>query len=118
MFELIWNPNTGRFKPVALHGFSFNDGGGSASGLVMDAAGNLYGTTVAGGTAPNAERVVFKLTPGPKNVWPETVLYSFNGDADGGAPYGTLISDTAGNLYGTGIRGGDFHNGVVFEVIP
>ena len=90
----------------------------SASGLVMDAVGNLYGTTVFGGADPGLEGVVFKLTPGPKNQWSETVLHSFSGGVDGGAPYGTIVSDSAGNLYGTGIHGGEHGHGVVFEVVP
>ena len=85
----------------------------------MDAAGNLYGATVFGGTAgPSPDGVVFKLTPGPKNKWTETVLYSFSGGVDGGGLYGTIISDAAGNLYGVGIDGGANGAGVVFEVTP
>ena len=94
------------------------DGAGPASGLVMDAAGNLYGTTTFGGADPGLDGVVFKLTPGLNNQWTETVLHSFSGGADGGAPYGTIVSDSAGNLYGTGIDGGTHGHGVVFEVTP
>jgi uncharacterized repeat protein (TIGR03803 family) len=119
VYELIWNPTYGRYKPVALHGFTFTDGAGPASGLVIDAAGNLYGTTVFGGNAdPNPDGVVFKLTPGPDNKWTETVLYNFSGGVDGGGLYGTIVSDAAGNLYGTGIDGGAHGHGVVFEVVP
>jgi uncharacterized repeat protein (TIGR03803 family) len=119
VYGLLVNPKTGRFKPAALHGFTYAEGSGPASGLVMDAAGNLYGATVFGGTAgPNPDGVVFKLTPGPKNKWTETVLYSFSGGADGGGLYGTIISDAAGNLYGVGIDGGAYGAGVVFEVTP
>jgi uncharacterized repeat protein (TIGR03803 family) len=119
VYELIWNPQVGRYHPVALHGFSFGDGSTPSSGLVMDAAGNLYGATVFGGTAtPNQDGVVFKLTPGLNNKWTETVLYNFSGGSDGGGLYGTIVSDAAGNLYGTGIDGGAHRHGVVYEVIP
>jgi len=109
----------GGYKPIALHGFAFTDGAGPASGLVMDAAGNLYGATTFGGNAdPNPDGVVFKLTPGLNNSWTETVLHNFSGGADGGGLYGTIISDSAGNLYGTGIDGGAHDHGVVYEVVP
>jgi len=62
--------------------------------------------TVGGTASPNPDGVVFKLTPGLNNKWTETVLYNFSGGTDGGELYGTLVSDAAGNLYGTGIRGG------------
>jgi uncharacterized repeat protein (TIGR03803 family) len=118
VYELMWIPNLLRYKTLALHSFNLTDGSGPASGLVMDAAGNLYGATTVGGNAnPNPDGVVFKLTPGLKNRWTETVLYNFSGGADGGELYGTLVSDAAGNLYGTGIRGGAHGRGVVFEIV-
>lgn len=96
-----------------------SDGDYPAAGLVMDKAGNLYGTTVEGGSSGNG--TVFKLDTTNK----ETVLYSFTGKADGGNPYGGLIMDRAGNLYGTTSRGGDLscgnHRigcGVVFKLTP
>jgi uncharacterized repeat protein (TIGR03803 family) len=46
------------------------------------------------------------------------VLYNFSGGADGGGLYGTIVSDAAGNLYGTGIDGGAHGHGVVYEVVP
>lgn len=118
VFGLIRIPITGHYKALALHGFNFTDGAAPDSGLVMDAAGNLYGTTTVGGTAPNPDGVVFKLTPGLKDKWTETVLYNFSGGADGGELHGTLVSDAAGNLYGTGIRGGAHRRGVVFKIVP
>jgi uncharacterized repeat protein (TIGR03803 family) len=76
------------------------DGNGPYSGLVFDAAGNLYGTTRNGGAA-NAG-VVYKLD----RTGHETVLYSFTGGQDGADPYAGVILDSAGNLYGTTIAGG------------
>jgi uncharacterized repeat protein (TIGR03803 family) len=74
-------------------------------GLLMDKAGDLYGTTLGGGDSSCATQgnvycgTVFKLAKNKKL----TPLYSFTGGADGGAPSGTLLMDNAGNLYGTAI---------------
>lgn len=94
------------------------DGGGPAYGnLVFDRVGNLYGTTTGGGSGGGG--VVFKLAPSG-GAWTESVLYSFSsacGD-EGCDPYGTLIFDAAGNLYGTTGQGGAQNSGVVFELSP
>jgi uncharacterized repeat protein (TIGR03803 family) len=86
---------------VVLHSFDGADGAYPYyAGLVRDAAGNLYGTTHYGGA--HGWGVVFKLSP----TGAETVLYSFTGGADGGAPHAGLVRDAAGNLYGTTPLGG------------
>ncbi len=72
------------------------------AGLIFDDAGNLYGTTGAGGTYGYG--TVFELTPAAGGGWTEQVLHNFN-DADGGKPQAGLILDAAGNLYGTTVRG-------------
>jgi uncharacterized repeat protein (TIGR03803 family) len=97
-----------------LHGFSGPDGANPGAGLVMDPAGNLYGTTVFGGAGYSG--TIFKLTPGLKNKWTHTLLYSFTGGADGGQIYSGVVLDSAGNLYGTAAGGGN--GGVVYEVTP
>jgi uncharacterized repeat protein (TIGR03803 family) len=86
-----------------LHRFSggAGDGFNPVSGLTRDAAGNFYGATYSGGTADYG--VIYKITPGGK----ETVLYSFEDEADGGFPLSGPILDAAGNLYGTTTNGGD-----------
>ena len=99
-----------------LHSFSGPDGHSPGAGLVMDPAGNLYGTTVFGGSDPGYAGTVFKLTPGAKNKWTHTLLYSFTGGADGGQIYSGVVLDNAGNLYGTAAGGGN--GGVVYEVTP
>ena len=85
------------------------------SGLVRDRDGNLYGTTIAGGNLSDCGGagcgVVFKVDPNGH----ETVLYSFTGP-DGANPYGNLLRDGAGNLYGTTNTGGASNAGVVFKV--
>lgn len=103
VFELT---TAGKF--ILLHTFAGGtDGASPYAALLMDAAGNLYGTTSAGGGASgcfgNGCGTVFKIDP--KGT--ETVLYSFQGKADGGLPYSTLIMDKAGNFYGTTFVGGD-----------
>jgi uncharacterized repeat protein (TIGR03803 family) len=88
-------------------------------GLVMDAAGSLYGTTSAGGGGTgNGCGLVFKLSyNGTK--WVETVLYRFPGSGIKGCqPVAALALDSAGNLYGTTELGGANNDGTVFEVTP
>ncbi|HEY6251800.1 MAG TPA: choice-of-anchor tandem repeat GloVer-containing protein, partial [Candidatus Angelobacter sp.] len=101
---------------TVLHMFSGGDGAFPAGGLVMDAAGNLYGTTVNGGGAGLCRNfgcgTVFKLDPSG-NL---TVLHSFIGSSDGANPTAGLIMDAAGNLYGTAGFGGDFGPGAVFKL--
>lgn len=100
-------------KETILHAFDSVDGDNPFGGLVRDNAGNLYGTTDGGG--PTFAGEVFKLDPAG-NL---TVLYGFcsqSGCADGYAPFGTLIRDSAGNLYGTTVAGGDTFNGTVYKL--
>ena len=89
-----------------------NDGNYPYAGLVIDKKGNLYGTTVYGGTDGNG--VVFELAPNGI----ETVLHSFTGGNDGANPYCDLIRDKAGNLYCTASEGGAGGAGVVFQLTP
>jgi uncharacterized repeat protein (TIGR03803 family) len=107
-------------KETVLHTFTGADGANPKVGLIMDSAGNLYGTAPNGGTgAPgvcNLEYsgcgVVYRVD----TAGAETVLYSFTGGADGGGPAAALIRDSEGNLYGTAMSGGAFGSGVVFEL--
>ena len=83
-----------------------SDGGDPTAGLIADAAGNLYGTTLEGGTTGSCNRpygcgTVFQLTPSGTL----TVLHSFTG-SDGASPEAGLLADAAGNLYGTTHSGG------------
>jgi len=79
------------------------DGEYTDTDLVIDSAGNLYGTSVLGGDFGGG--TVFQLTPSG-NSWIHTVLYSFSGGADGGEPYKGVTLDAEGNLYGTAVTGG------------
>jgi uncharacterized repeat protein (TIGR03803 family) len=88
------------------------DGGLPYSGVIRDLAGNLYGTTSAGGTA--GAGVVYKLD----TTGLETVLHSFTGKADGAGPEAGVIRDPAGNLYGTTEYGGRSSSGVIYKIKP
>jgi uncharacterized repeat protein (TIGR03803 family) len=94
---------------------SWSNGKGPWSGVVLDAAGNIYGTTLGGS---NKKGSVFELVrPTGTGSYREDVLWNFDG-ADGTAPTGRLILDIAGNLYGTTLLGGPSDAGVVFELTP
>ena len=100
-----------------LHDFNGSDGSASQSGLIFDAAGNLYGTTGTGGT--DTVGTVFELSPMANGDWSETVLHNFHGNSpDGWNPHAGLIFDAAGNLYGTTSGGGTYGRGTVFELSP
>ena len=89
------------------------DGGSPFAGLVIDAAGNLYGTT--GGGGPFGEGTVFKLTPGASG-WRFNRLYSFSGP-NGSEPDSTLVLGADGTLFGTTFFGG-MGDGVLFGLSP
>ncbi len=93
------------------------DGSNPQGELIFDGAGNLYATTKNGG-GPNDAGTVFELTPAGGGTWTEKVLYSFSGGADGSDPFGGLIFDAAGNLYGTTYQGGSSRVGTAFELTP
>ena len=111
-----------------LHVFSGGwDGGQPTSTPIFDAAGNLYATTTIGGNrtacAGRGCGVVFRLTPAATGFWKETVLYAFNGGADGSIPNPSLVFDSAGDLYGTTSGGISTPTcpagcGVVFKLSP
>ena len=92
------------------------DGESPACPLVFDAAGNLYGTTFAGGAYGYGN--VFKLTPNGDGTWTQHVLHQFTGGRDGSSPVAGVIFDAAGNLYSTTYRGGAYGYGVVFKLTP
>ncbi|MGA2370464.1 MAG: choice-of-anchor tandem repeat GloVer-containing protein [Candidatus Korobacteraceae bacterium] len=106
-------PSGNGWTESIIHNFvAGTDGQLPAGGLIFDRAGNLYGTTVNGGTA--GKGIIYQLTPSGSG-WTETILHTFLG-SDGAVPYDTLISDQEGNLYGTTIAGGATNGGTVFEL--
>jgi uncharacterized repeat protein (TIGR03803 family) len=140
VFEV--SPTGQETRLYAFAGEKNNDGAEPVGGLLRDAQGNLYGTTLEGGTVDlgtvfklalgGTETVlysfmgggsgcqgygcgtVFKMTPDGT----ETVLYRFTGGVDGGYPLAPLVFDGQGNLYGTTMSGGVYDGGTVFELTP
>ncbi|HEX8814379.1 MAG TPA: choice-of-anchor tandem repeat GloVer-containing protein [Terriglobales bacterium] len=158
----------GTWTEKVLHSFNFSNGAGSETGLILDANGNLYGTTTRGGYQANGVGVAFELSPKPSGGWTEIVLHSFPGTdgyllspltfdnagvlygtinghlgtaygavfklvpngngtwkedilhafdhSDGSGPIGTLLLDSAGDIYGTAFSGGPGAQGVAFEI--
>jgi len=106
-----------------------SDGGVPYSRLVLDSAGNLYGTTFEGGNlaacvgSASGCGVVFELSPTSSGKWKETVLYAFQSGGDGAFPEAGVIFDDKGNLYGTTAAGGVSPTcgtgcGTAFELSP
>jgi uncharacterized repeat protein (TIGR03803 family) len=114
VFELT--PSGKGFLQDVLYTFTGgNDGALPSSGVISDAASNLYGTAGSGGAFGFG--TVFELTgSGPSRS--EQTLYSFQDGSDGGTPSGGLIFDALGNLYGTTGSGGAFGGGTVFKLTP
>jgi len=114
VFELVYS--SGTYSEKVLHSFTNSGGdGANPAGLVMDASGNLYGTTTFGGTSLYG--TVFELV-NSSGTYSEKVLYSFtNSGGDGGYPYAGLLRDLVGNLYGTTQIGGTNDAGTVFELV-
>jgi uncharacterized repeat protein (TIGR03803 family) len=102
---------------TVLHTFTGGkDGGYPYAGLVMDSAGNLYGTTFGGGRGfgDNGQGVVFEVDA----AGTETVLHTFSGSTGGRRPVAGLIRGSKGVLYGAAQSGGSEGNGVIFELVP
>ncbi len=109
----VFHNSTGWHEQVLYSFTGLTDGGSPFAGVILDAAGNLYGTTELGGD--NARGTIYQLTHGP-NGWTEKVLHSFGPAAR--FPFGGLVFDTAGNLYGTTRGGGTATAGTVFRLSP
>lgn len=114
----------GRWIHKIIYQFKGADGGYPQPGPIFDDAGNLYGAATVGGShfclytqQSNTCGIVFELTPTAQGEWTEKILYDFAGGMDGANPTTGVISDTAGNLYGTTILGGLGH-GTVFRLQP
>src|SRR5258708_453351 len=110
----------GQWKESVLYNFEGNSSGPSfpLSGLVMDAAGNLYGDSREGGLY--SAGCVYELSPTVGGTWSLSVLYNFgastNDGSDPESPYLTL--DSNGKLYGTTYHGGLYGTGTLFELSP
>ena len=117
-------PSNGGWTESVLYSFAGGNDDGAApwSGVILDEAGNLYGTTIYGGGSGCLGvgcGIVYQLTPSGSG-WEEKTLYSFHEEdgPDGSHPYSGLIFDPSGNLYGATASGGSGCSGTVFELSP
>ncbi|HEY1962607.1 MAG TPA: choice-of-anchor tandem repeat GloVer-containing protein, partial [Rhizomicrobium sp.] len=120
VFELLAATRKLKVLHSFCDGFDCRDGKAPTAGLTMDASGNLYGTTTAGGgndlDDQNGGGVIYKIDTAGKF----SVLYRFcakRNCTDGDGPAGELMLDAAGHLYGTTRAGGAHNQGVAFELL-
>lgn len=107
-------PIRAKLVNTLLHTYVKSQDGCPTGNLLRDKSGNLFGVTQNGGAY--AWGSAFKLSPS-QSGWTQTILYSFQGGDDGGAPYSELVMDKAGNLYGTA-SASTVNRGTVFELSP
>jgi uncharacterized repeat protein (TIGR03803 family) len=112
----------GSWSFLALHQFAggTTDGYGPLSPVTLDKAGNVYGTTYAGGTFDSTASfsgTAYKVSPSG-SAWTESLIWSFGGPGDGSYTYSWLVFDSVGNIYGTTAFGGAGGQGTVFELSP
>ena len=121
VFGVVWelSPSGSGWSEQAIYTFmGRGDGGTPESGVTFDSAGNLYGTTSAWGYGDTGCcGTVFQLVNSGSG-WTENTLYQFTDGNDGSIPYGGVIADAAGNLYGTTTTDGANGGGTVFELSP
>lgn len=125
VYEL--SPSSGGWTEKILHNFKgfFVDGDGAypEGGVGIDTSGNLFGTTLWGGTGRCSGNggcgTVFEVARGTGGRWHERLVYEFQGGNDGENPYGDVAFDPSGNLYSTTTRGGSSSScGTVFQLKP
>ena len=107
--------DAGAWKFRVIHTFTGGDdgGGGSASRLLIDAAGNLFGVCTVGGA--NGFGTVFEMSQ-HQGQWQFTTLYAFKDSPDGALPYGGLVADRAGSLFGTTYYAGANDLGTIYQL--
>jgi uncharacterized repeat protein (TIGR03803 family) len=100
----------GSWGESVIFSFSGTNGSAPVTSPIFDEAGNMYGTTEQGGPKAFACGygcgLIFELSPNGLGGWTENILYSFQGRSDGSSP-SALVRDSAGNLYGTTLQGGN-----------
>jgi uncharacterized repeat protein (TIGR03803 family) len=111
------------WNETIIHSFDGTDGFEPQGDLIFDQAGNIYGTTLYGGSSECANGglagcgTVYELTP-TGGGWTETVLYAPQGSSAGDSPVGGVVFDLSGNLYGAIESGGPFNWGLVYQLSP
>jgi len=103
-------------KETVVHPFGDfqNDGAYPESPLISDSKGNLYGTTIQGGSGGIYGGVVYQISA--QDAY--TVVYDFASQSEGGGPNGPLLLGSNGSFYGTTASGGTANSGTVYELIP
>jgi len=113
--------SSGKWTLTVLHNFGGSgDGAYPVGDIVIDSAGNIFGTTEGGGAYGDGTEIqggtVFKVSPKSGGGWSESSLHSFGNGTDGNQPKGGVILDSKGNAYGTTFKGGTYGQGTVFEL--
>lgn len=116
-------PTASGWKETLIHDFQGgSDGANPPFGVTLDAAGNVYGVTSAGGFLTDCSGlgcgVVFKFSTDARGQWQETLLHQFTGGNDGASPSASLTFGPDGKLYGVTVLGGTSNAGIVFNVAP
>ena len=122
VFELSTSAAGGWTQKVLFTFFGVKNASFPTNPLLLDAAGNIYGTTAFGGNAQGVadwtEGTAFKLTPNSNGTYSQVVLRKFIWWNGGFTPFAGMVLDEQGNLYGTTYYGGSAGFGVVFEITP
>jgi uncharacterized repeat protein (TIGR03803 family) len=114
VFKLTHPTKGSKWIETILYNFGTgSDGAVPLAAVKFDKAGNLYGTTSAGGSYGYG--TIFELTP-TGSSWTETILHNFQDADDGAVPYGGLIADKSGNFYGSATEGGTGGGGTIYEL--
>lgn len=112
---VVYKVSARRSHETILHAFGGgNDGSTGSLGLLLLFSGSFYGVTELGGA--HSAGTVFRLSPGPRGSWNYKTIYTFKGAPNSASPYGGLIADASGKLYGTTYYGGANGLGTVFEL--
>jgi len=120
IFRLSPNPGGWEYSEIYSFGLNQDDGGTFYAPLILDQAGNLYGTSFGGGHGRfcgggGGCGTAYKLHPTPDGTWTEHIFHRFGSTPqDGRYLYGSLVRDVAGNLYGTTLQGGN--DGTIFKL--
>jgi uncharacterized repeat protein (TIGR03803 family) len=109
--------HSGAWNIKVIHAFTGGaDGSTGSAGRMILRDGRLYGAATVGGTYGSG--VIFELKPMGVGEWNFRAIYSFRGQPDGSFPYGALLFDGSGNIYGTTYYGGANNIGAVYKLSP
>jgi uncharacterized repeat protein (TIGR03803 family) len=116
IYKINQTPN-GAWIFKVIHPFTGGaDGGSGSAGRMVLRNGRLYGAATTGGTYGSG--IVCEITPRGAGRWDFRTLYSFRGQPDGSFPYGALLFNSSGHIYGTTYYGGANNIGAVYELSP